>query len=286
MIDKPMASTAPSGTLADHALIAVSGRDALAFAQAQFMNDVKPLGDGQWQWNGWLTAQGRVIALFALLRRDPETVWLIVPDASGEQLAGALQRYVFRSKVTIQPLPLTVCGAWSRPLHAHGDMAAQGADGEVELDFGSSEGARTLRIGGATRPSLPEPDMALQWATFDIRHGWPRLGGDPKWTPQQLSLDRLRAYSVKKGCYPGQEIVARTHFLGQAKRSALLFECNREGALAVGDSVTNGDATASVASVAGHWILAVGTSAASDHGWTTDAGDPLTRHPMSDGLAR
>src|SRR5690606_859214 len=44
-----------------------------------------------------------------------------------------------------------------------------------------------------------------------------------QWTPQQLALDRLAAYSVKKGCYPGQEIVARTHFLGKAKRSLQCF---------------------------------------------------------------
>jgi tRNA-modifying protein YgfZ len=58
------------------------------------------------------------------------------------------------------------------------------------------------------------------WRLFDLRHGWPRLDVSQveAWTPHMLSLDRLNAFSVKKGCYPGQEIVARTHFLGQAKR--------------------------------------------------------------------
>ena len=58
-----------------------------------------------------------------------------------------------------------------------------------------------------------------------MRHGLPRLPASQReqWTPQQLALDRLAAYSVKKGCYPGQEIVARTHFLGKAKRSLQCF---------------------------------------------------------------
>ena len=77
MPDKPD----PCFALPDQAVIALHGRDALAFAQAQFMNDVAALADGQWQWNGWLTAQGRVIALFVLLRRDAESLWLVLGDA-------------------------------------------------------------------------------------------------------------------------------------------------------------------------------------------------------------
>ena len=60
----------------------------------------------------------------------------------------------------------------------------------------------------------------LAWRQWDLRFGLPRLDASQQeqWTPQQLSLERLRAFSVSKGCYPGQEIVARTHFLGKAKR--------------------------------------------------------------------
>ena len=55
------------------------------------MNDVALLGDGQWQWNGWLNAKGRVIALFALLRLDSETLWLLLPDVPAEGLAEQLR---------------------------------------------------------------------------------------------------------------------------------------------------------------------------------------------------
>ena len=73
-------------------------------------------------------------------------------------------------------------------------------------------------------PTIPPPSHAGQ--AFDLEHGLPRLPASQAehWTPQQLSLERLGAFSVKKGCYPGQEIVARTHFLGKAKRGLALLE--------------------------------------------------------------
>ena len=71
-----------------------------------------------------------------------------------------------------------------------------------------------------------------------------------------LSLDRLQAFSVKKGCYPGQEIVARTHFLGQAKRGLVLFEA--DAPVAVGGDVRDGERVlGSVVSAAGQLALAV-----------------------------
>ena len=66
---------------------------------------------------------------------------------------------------------------------------------------------------------MPATDAA--WLADDLAHGLPRLDESQReaWTPQMLSLERLHAFSLKKGCYPGQEIVARTHYLGQAKRA-------------------------------------------------------------------
>src|SRR3546814_3526677 len=87
------------------------------------------------------------------------------------------------------------------------------------FDFSGDGGARTLWAGPGLA-STDDLDARARWAAFDLAHGLPRLAESQieKWTPQQLSLERLHAYSVKKGYYPGQEIVARTHFLGQAKR--------------------------------------------------------------------
>jgi tRNA-modifying protein YgfZ len=211
--------------LSDHRVLELAGRDAVAFAQAQLMNEVAALPEGHWQWNGWLTPKGRVIALCALVKRDAETLWLVLPDADPAELAAKLQRYVFRSKVKLTPRDdLFVAGAFRASDVAIGAAIADGAD--IELDFGGEGGARTLRID--TAPAIEDADALARWKAFDLAHGLPRLPPTQAelWTPQMLSLERLRAFSVKKGCYPGQEIVARTHFLGQVKRGLALFDAD------------------------------------------------------------
>lgn len=233
----------PLFALADHRLLVLQGPDAVRFAQAQFMSDVAGLADGQWQWSGWLTPKGRVIALFALLRLDPERVWLLLPDADPDEIAAMLRRFVFRSKLVVEPRPdLGVAGSFARA-QAEGAAIAMPAADTLLLDMGGEGGARTLRIApGAAAPSDDAGSAA--WRAFDLAHGLPRLdpGQSDRWTPQQLSLQRLQAYSVKKGCYPGQEIVARTHFLGQAKRGLRLLAS--AAAAAPGDAVQLADGTA------------------------------------------
>ncbi len=225
MPDNLPAATAPILALSDHALIALDGPDAAAFAQAQFANDVIALGDGQWQWNAWLTPKGRVIAVFALLRLAADRILLLLPDAPAHELASELQRYVFRRKLKISARDdLHVGGAFRTSEFAESARIGL-CDEVIELDYGDDGGGRTLVI----TPSLlsdPDKDFERRWFAADLRAGLPRLpvAQREQWTPQQLSLERLQAFSVKKGCYPGQEIVARTHFLGKAKRGTALFE--------------------------------------------------------------
>jgi tRNA-modifying protein YgfZ len=241
--------------LPDHRVLVLAGRDAAAFAHAQFMNDVAGLPIGNWQWNGWLTPKGRLIALFALLRRDEQTLWLLVPDAEPAELAAALQRFVFRSKMTLESSDdLVVSGSFSTPVRASQAQFSE-VGGGIELDMGAEGGPRVLRLGAGIGSATDGSD---HWAAFDLEHGLPRLPPSQtgQWTPQQLSLDRLRAYSVKKGCYPGQEIVARTHFLGQAKRGLVLFEA--DSAMSVGGEVRDGERVlGTIVGASGHRALAV-----------------------------
>ena len=218
MPDNQQPATIREFSLPDHDVLAIIGRDAVKFAHAQFMSDVAALAPGHWQWSGWLTPKGRVIALFALLKFDDETLWLLLPDFDAAELAAQLQRYVFRSKVSLQARDdLHANGMSAAPAQAAGAAFAR-IDGTVELDYGGDSGTRTLRIESA--PATEHIRSQAEWFATDLIHGLPRLPESQRehWTPQQLSLERLRAFSVKKGCYPGQEIVARTHFLGQAKR--------------------------------------------------------------------
>ncbi len=247
-------------TLSDHSLLSLVGRDAVAFAQSQFMNDVSALGEGEWHWNGWLTPKGRIIALFALLRIDTDTVWMLLSDADSEQIAASLRRFVFRSKVRIDVrADLRITGRLRASERSSGRHWTGSENDGIELDLSGDGEGRALRV--VPTASAPAEDAAamLAWKRLDLAHGWPRLEASQReqWTPQQLSLDRLGAYSVKKGCYPGQEIVARTHFLGQAKRG--LARLLTIDAMTVGSPLEHSDGRSlgTVIAIAGDTALAV-----------------------------
>lgn len=252
------------------------------------MSDAKSLAAGRWQWTGWLTPKGRAIALFALLKFGDESVWLVLQDAAADEFAARLQRFVFRSKVKIEVRgDLQAAGRFGSGSAQASAMARNGDD--VSLDFGASGGARALLLSSAPN-ARTDADALSRWTAFDLAHGLPRLAPSQseQWTPQQLSLDRLGAYSVKKGCYPGQEIVARTHFLGQAKRGLALFES--DAVLAPGAQVGDGDkALGSIVSAASadgrHLALAVLPLDAPAAGLRADDTN-LRRVTLSDGLAR
>ena len=198
---------------------------------------------------------------------------------------------MFRRKLKIEvPADRAISGAHAAPAHAQGNLLGTAGDA-VELDMGGDGGPRTLRIGTAA----PDDEAArLAWQVSDLRHGLPRLPASQReqWTPQQLALDRLAAYSVKKGCYPGQEIVARTHFLGKVKRGLVRLQGAGVPELA---EVMDGEPVGPAAQTArpiGQLICAE-----ADEGLAVmplEAGDgpfatgnlPCTRLSLLDGLAR
>ncbi len=295
--------------LPDWQVVEASGSDAAAFLQAQSMNDVRALALGHWQWNGWLNPKGRVIALFGLVAVEAERYWLIVPDFPAAELVSRLQRFVFRSKLALRVRDESMAyGAFARPQQAQGSEAGRPAlfdaavltapaldsvapDAEIiELDLGADDGPRTLRIAScntaycATEAAASENQTA-RWAAFDLAHGLPRLPADQSehWTPQMLSLDRLDAYSLKKGCYPGQEIVARTHYLGQAKRG--LVRLSGSG-LSVGAEVdVAGRTLGNIVSRHADEALAVLSVDRPASGWEC-AGSACRELPLRNGLAR
>ncbi|MEA9578832.1 MULTISPECIES: YgfZ/GcvT domain-containing protein [Xanthomonas] len=247
------------GSLHDMQYVRLVGTDAVSFAHAQFANDVQALAIGQWQWNAWLTAKGRVIAIFALLREDDAQLLMVLPDGNAAEIAAQLGRFVFRRKLKINAAALLAYGGFAVPEHAQGAHAEIGTL-RIALDMGVAALPRTLLLFGddALAAPIELPSIDAQWRRADLQLGLVRLPDAQReqWTPQQLALDRLQAFSVKKGCYPGQEIVARTHFLGKAKRALQLLET--EAAAQAGDSVElDGAAIGTVVSVAGDLALAV-----------------------------
>ena len=284
MSDKPQAAFDAPFALPDIAVVTLSGRDAVAFAQAQFMSDVATLAPGHWHWSGWLTPKGRVIALFAVLRRDAESLYVLLHDADPAAFVSSLQRFVFRSKVMIGiDRDAHVSGALRIPSVARGHEAHIDGDA-IELDLGTDAHPRTLQVGPTAAPS--DPDAHARWRALDMAFGLPRLPADQadSWTPQQLSLDRLRAFSVRKGCYPGQEIVARTHFLGQVRRGLVALRAP-DAAPRAGDVQQDGNTIGRLVCAAQDLRLAVLPLERAETPLTVD-GLPLEPVALVDGLAR
>jgi len=279
--------------LPDWSVLPVSGPDAAAFLHAQLMNDVRSLADGQWQWTGWLTPKGRVRFIGLLLRAAPDRFLLVVPDWRADELADAFGRFVFRSKVAFDAVGAwRVAGETADATRADApDHAMQNAAG-WSLDVGGDGCARTLHLldpaaGGAALETA-EAEFTDAWRARDLTFGLPRLANAQReaFTPQMLSLERLRAFSLAKGCYPGQEIVSRTHYLGQAKRGLALFE--GEG-LAAGDEVLDaaGTAVGSLASATGDGRLALAVLARDrGPGSLRASGRELREQPLVGGLQR
>jgi folate-binding protein YgfZ len=220
-------------------LLDLSGADARRFAHAQFANDVLALEVGHWQWNAWLSAQGRVRYFFALLRPSEERLLLWLRGGTAQVLQTELARFVFRDKVALRV---------ADDLHATGcseaeTFAAVGTcpDGDA---LAARAGALALRLPygarwllfGATPPTPADDAAATQWQLDDIHAGLPLLAPSlqDELLPQWLGLERFNAFSVSKGCYPGQEVMARLHFKGGNKRALYRIACGCERLPAAG----------------------------------------------------
>lgn len=252
----------PAFALPGHAVIGVDGLDAGVFLQSQCMNDVNALAPGSWQYNGWLNPQGRILALFYLAKLASGAHLMILPAGDPAALVESLKRFVFRAKVRIEHID-----EW----HAAGNIAGEGpANAEVlsedadrhSLHIPGQRWHRSLQV--STRRFEPDAEAAETWHALDMAIGWPWLDGAQlgRWTPQMLGLQRLSAFSLKKGCYPGQEIVARTHYLGKSKRD---LHAVRGAALQAGQALHSGAqeiGTVIDAAAGGDWGVAVLPTAA------------------------
>jgi len=184
-------------------LVSIEGPDAIAFAQAQFSSNLAALADGQWQFSAWLDAQGRVRALFHLLRLDGQRLQLLLRGGGAGVFAAELQRFVFRAKARVSALPPQQLGTVG-PLALH---VVQEQDDALVLGCGS----HGLKITGAGDDD---------WRLLQVHAGWPWLprGLPGELLPTSIGLGELGASALDKGCYPGQEIVARLHYRGGHKR--------------------------------------------------------------------
>ncbi len=207
--------------IASAEIIELAGPDAVAFAHAQFSSDVRSLAVDDWQWSAWLDAQGRARNVFALLHPEPERLVIWQPRGNAEEMAVPLMRYVMRAKLQIVQMH-----GW------HLYDADSNDEPRSPARLSHEHGGWSLDLTGPpTRRALLAPDLASTfeagddeavdaWTRADIAAQLPWISTETagQFVAPALGLQRLGAISLDKGCYPGQEIVARLHYRGGNKR--------------------------------------------------------------------
>jgi len=228
--------------LSHYGLIAVEGEDARDFLQNQFGNDINAVSDTEAQLSSYSNAKGRMLAIFPIFLRAG-VYYLVLPADILEATLKRLRMFVLRSQVTLED--------------ASDRLARFGLAGERApellsdmLDGRPDRAWQLLQKDGLTVIRLPDPlprfaihgppealaalwrRLARQarpvgaevWTWLNIRAGLPDLHIETveAFVPQMANLEALNAISFKKGCYPGQEVVARMHYLGKLKRRMYL----------------------------------------------------------------
>ena len=183
------------------ALARVSGADAGSFLQAQLTADISHLADGQSVFSGYCDPKGNTLAVLRLTR-DGDDYNLIAASELMEPLLARFRKYILRAHVKFEATDDTVVGV--RTDGATDYLAySPGADG-AESDLKSTEA----------------------WRAGEIREGlvWLGTATSGQFLPQMLGLDRIGALSFRKGCFPGQEIIARVRYLGRLKQLPLAVQ--------------------------------------------------------------
>jgi folate-binding protein YgfZ len=211
----------------------VEGEDAAVFLQGQTTCDVKGLSPGRYTWGAACTHQGRVMADFRLLRGETGFYLILAADMA-EPMRKHLRNFVLRSKVTLTDLtPEWGLIGLLRPVEnlalpeEPGSFTEQAGLIALRLSDGrglvAAENAAARRVWAELTESAGPPASASTWKLRDIEAGFPEVAAatTEAFIPQMLNLDALGGVSFNKGCYTGQEIVTRTHYLGQVKRRML-----------------------------------------------------------------
>ena len=228
-------------TVAAYARIDVRGADVLPFLQGQLTNDLRQLADGQRTLAAWCNPKGRVICLFRVGRNGEEFA-LALPAELADPVLKRLAMFRFRSKV----------------------------------EFAASAGAAIL-LADEDPASFDLP----AWQQANLINGIPEIGvaQSEQYTPHMLNLDRLHALSFDKGCYTGQEVVARTHYRGASKRRTRRYVA--AAPVAEGDDVRAGEKKAGTVLNAIHTdVLAVVSLDLAGAGGLTAGGIALTPAPL------
>jgi tRNA-modifying protein YgfZ len=212
--------------------LSCSGDDARAFLHAQLTSDIAGLAQGEARIAGWCSAKGRLLATFLVVAHG-DGFLLQVPREMAPAVAKRLSMFILRAKAKL----VDASDAWVQ-FGLWGDGAANRVTAlglavpQAEMRTALGDGAIVARVGTqrflVLAPAAQRARFAAitngageeAWALEEIRAGRPQvvLATQDQFVPQMVNLERLGAVDFKKGCYPGQEIVARTQYRGVLKR--------------------------------------------------------------------
>ncbi|MCF6282333.1 MAG: hypothetical protein L3J28_09010 [Candidatus Polarisedimenticolaceae bacterium] len=236
---KVLAERAALCDLSHLGLLKLSGSDAEQFLQGQLTNDVKQLTDTHSHLTGYCTAKGRLLAIFRAFHHN-DAFYLQAPAEIIESLQKRLQMFIMMSEVKLElvseqlPIIGLIGDETSALLQAHISKLPEGEnnivhDGDITLIRHPGSPARyqiiaPLEVQKALWSKLEaEADVVKPeaWSLLDIKAGIPNIYATTQevFVPQMTNLHLIDGVSFTKGCYVGQEIVARLQYLGKQKRN-------------------------------------------------------------------
>jgi folate-binding protein YgfZ len=261
---EPQLNFTPSGMLnpADWGLILAEGSDAGTFLQGQLTNDVILLPTGQSRLSGYCSAKGRLLASFVVLKLSQEQFLMVCHKDLIAAMVKRLSMFVLRAKVKISDATsqFQVSGFLGDAAAASCPALVSEPPWRVVQQAGfyfiqlqpaktaTAYLARVLRIGISQAPQSHEvipPSYAeisnQDWQLAEVLSGisMVQTATAEAFVPQMLNYESVEGVSFKKGCYPGQEVVARSQFRGTLKRRAFLVVCSEP--LQVGQEVFSAD---------------------------------------------
>ena len=239
--------------VADLSVLAFEGADALGFLQGQTTIDVAGLAPERWQLGGYCSPKGRLLAIFDCWRQGTG-VGMLLPTSISLAISRRLTMFVLRSKVTIRDVTaqwrvLGILGKGSAdaltaagqdvPDHAGAMRQLDSGEYLVRLPVGENCAERLLLLTPAEREhhwlaalaALPQVGPELWWwAQIDAAVPTILTTTQELFVPQALNLEVLGGVNFRKGCYPGQEVVARSQYLGKLRRRMFLAHAASVGA--------------------------------------------------------
>jgi len=223
-------------TLPELGLIRAEGADAATFLQGQLTQDVVHLGAGSARLAGYCSAKGRLLASFFVWQPAPEVVELA---CSADLLPAVLKRlsmFVLRARCRLSDASAAVrlfglagasATAWAGAQWPASPWRVTQTDSGRLIRLPDAAGtprALLVQPADATAPALPALPLAA-WQALEVASAVPRIvaATSEQFVPQMVNLELVGGVSFQKGCYPGQEVVARSQYRGTVKRRAFLL---------------------------------------------------------------